>query len=78
MAQSGLFLDNKTLIIIESVSGGFCRFVGYCIMVGLFLSALLVPFKLIMFLVNRPLRHYPLRKNGYPPPHCDAYGDFKS
>jgi len=65
-------------ILIESVSGGFFKFVGYCIMTGLFLSALLIPFKMIMFLVNRPLRHYTLRKNGYPPTHCDADGDFKT
>lgn len=27
--------------------------------------------------VNRVLRHWNIRKYGYPPPHCDADGDFK-
>lgn len=26
---------------------------------------------------NRTLRHFNIRKHGYPPPHCDADGDFK-
>ncbi len=62
-------------IIIESVSGGFCHFLGYWIMITFILG---IPAKLIMFAINRPLRHYTLRKNGYPPIHCDADGDFKS
>lgn len=61
-------------IIIESVSGGFCRFLGYLIMVALILG---FPIKLLMLLVNRPLRHWNIRKHGYPPEHCDADGDFK-
>ena len=28
-------------------------------------------------LVNRVLRHWNIRKHGYPPAHCDADGDFK-
>lgn len=28
-------------------------------------------------LINRVLRHLNIRKHGYPPPHCDADGDFK-
>lgn len=28
-------------------------------------------------LINRILRHWNIRKHGYPPPHCDADGDFK-
>lgn len=61
-------------IIIESVSGGFWKFVGYWFMVIVILS---IPAKVIMFTINRPLRHYTLRKLGYPPVHCDADGDFK-
>jgi hypothetical protein len=61
-------------IIIESVSGGFWKFCGYWIMVTFILG---IPTTLIMFMVNRPLRHYTLRKNGYPPIHCDVDGDFK-
>lgn len=60
---------------MESISGGFFKFCGYWIMLALILS---VPTKLIMFIINRPLRHYTLRKLGYPPAHCDADGDFKS
>jgi len=61
-------------IIKESVSGGFWNFLGYWIMVFVFLQA---PIRLIMFLINRPLRHYNINKHGYPPKHCDADGDFK-
>ena len=28
-------------------------------------------------LPNRVLRHWNIHKHGYPPPHCDADGDFK-
>ena len=28
-------------------------------------------------LVNRIMRHWNIHKHGYPPPHCDADGDFK-
>lgn len=28
-------------------------------------------------LPNQILRHWNIRKHGYPPPHCDADGDFK-
>lgn len=31
----------------------------------------------IRFAINRPLRHMTIRKHGYPPPHCDADGDFR-
>ena len=30
------------------------------------------------YLINRPLRHWNIRKHGWPPAHCDADGDFKS
>jgi D-alanyl-lipoteichoic acid acyltransferase DltB (MBOAT superfamily) len=33
---------------------------------------------LIFLMWNRFWRHWSIRKNGYPPPHCDADGDFKS
>lgn len=29
-------------------------------------------------LPNRILRHWNIRKHGYPPAHCDADGDFRS
>ena len=28
-------------------------------------------------IINRILRHWNIRKHGYPPVHCDADGDFK-
>jgi hypothetical protein len=31
----------------------------------------------ILKLGNRIIRHFNIRKVGYPPPHCDADGDFK-
>ena len=59
-------------IIKESVSGGFWKFIGYLILIFVILS---IPTKLIMFLINRPLRHWTIRKHGYPLEHCDADGD---
>jgi Na+/serine symporter len=61
-------------IIVESVSGGFWKFIGYWIMVALLLG---IPAKVLIFVINRPLRHWTIRKHGYPPSHCDADGDFK-
>ena len=29
------------------------------------------------YLIDRPLRHWTIRKHGYPPAHCDVDGDFK-
>jgi Na+/serine symporter len=62
-------------IIKESVSGGFWKFVGYWIMITVILA---IPAKLIAFAINSPLRHWTIRKHGYPPAHCDADGDFKN
>jgi len=61
-------------IIIESVSGGFWKFCGYWIMVGMMLG---IPAQVLIIAINRPLRHWNIRKHGYPPSHCDADGDFK-
>ena len=61
-------------IIIESVSGGFWKFCGYWIMIAMIFG---IPAKVIVFAINRPLRHYTLRKLGYPPDHCNADGNFK-
>jgi hypothetical protein len=33
--------------------------------------------RVVVNLPNRILRHWNIRKHGYPPPHCDADGDFK-
>jgi len=61
-------------ILIDSVSGGFLQFIGYFTMVGIILG---IPAQVLMFAINRPLRHWTIRKHGYPPQHCDADGDFK-
>lgn len=61
-------------LINDSVSGGFWRFMGFWIMVTVILG---IPAKLIVVLINRPLRHWNIRKHGYPPTHCDADGDFR-
>jgi len=34
--------------------------------------------RVVVNLPNRILRHWNIRKYGYPPAHCDADGDFKS
>lgn len=36
-----------------------------------------VVFDALLKLWNRTLRHWNIQKHGYPPPHCDADGDFK-
>ncbi len=33
--------------------------------------------RVVCNLPNRIMRHFNIRKHGYPPPHCDADGDFK-
>ena len=60
-------------ILIEAASGGFMRYIGYLIMIILIL---VIPAQTIMFIVNRTLRHWTIRKKGYPPNYCDADGDF--
>ena len=61
-------------ILLDAVDGGFWRFIGYWILIAVILG---VPAKVIMFLYNRTLRFFNLMKNGYPPKHVDADGDFK-
>ena len=39
------------------------------------LAALLI--EEVIGIPNRVLRHWNIHKHGYPPPHCDADGDFK-
>jgi hypothetical protein len=48
----------------------FWIFVGFC----LILSGI---GNFIFRIYNRTLRHYNVKKHGYPPAHCDADGDFK-
>lgn len=44
-----------------------------CIACRFLCAILLAPFRAH----RRWLRHLDLQKNGWPPPHCDADGDFK-
>jgi hypothetical protein len=46
-------------------------FIGTIILLELILGS-------FVNLINRILRHWNIRKYGYPPSHCDADGDFKS
>ncbi len=61
-------------ILEDSLASGFWNFVGYWILITTILG---IPAQLIIVLINRPLRHMNIRRHGYPPPHCDADGDFK-
>ena len=36
-----------------------------------------VVISVVVNLPNRILRHWNIRKHGYPPAHCDADGDFR-
>lgn len=67
-------MEEVRKILQDSVSGGFWNFIGYWILIG---TALTVVTTLIVFIINRPLRHWNIRIHGYPPQHCDADGDFK-
>lgn len=61
-------------IIKDSVSRGFWYFCGYWIIITVIIG---IPGKILIHLINRPLRHWNIQKHGWPPPHCDADGDFK-
>jgi len=36
-----------------------------------------IPAHVITYAINSPLKHWTIRKNGYPPMHCDADGKLK-
>lgn len=61
-------------ILIESVSSGFWKFAGYCVMTTLLLG---IPAKVIITLIQLPLRHSTLKSIGYPPEYCNADGELK-
>lgn len=56
--------------IIELIFSGFWHFIGASILIGM-------AFQFLLIIWNRFWRHLNIRKHGYPPPHCDADGDFK-
>lgn len=57
--------------VLEFMFSGFWTFVGCLIILAACID-------LVSFLWNRFWRHWNIRKHGYPPPHCDADGDFKN
>ena len=56
--------------IIELSLQGFWHFVGVILLISIILNCITLSIKIIM-------RHWNIRKHGYPPFHCDADGDFK-
>lgn len=56
--------------LLEFIFSGFWVFLGSLIIIGICAN-------LIANIWNRFWRHWNIRKHGYPPPHCDADGDFK-
>jgi hypothetical protein len=57
------------MIFLEFMFKSIWHFVG----VGLMLGAI---GDFILKMWNRTLRHWNIRKHGYPPSYCDADGDF--
>lgn len=60
--------------IIEIAFSGFWAWLGSFIIFYCLLSGMC---NLIFVVWNRFWRHWNIRKHGYPPPHCDADGDFR-
>jgi len=58
------------LDVLKFIFSDFKVFIGIFMMLFLCLSFL-------AFVLNRSLRHFNIRKLGYPPSHCDADGDFR-
>jgi len=56
--------------LIKFIFSGFWVFLGFLILMNLI-------FDFLFKIWNRFWRHYSIRKQGYPPTHCDADGDFK-
>jgi hypothetical protein len=43
------------------------------VIIQVIVGLITLPFRI----VNRVMRHWNIHKHGYPPPHCDADGDFE-
>ena len=50
-------------------------FFALCFVYGILHSVI---YYVLVILPNRILRHWNIRKHGYPPDHCDADGDFRT
>jgi hypothetical protein len=59
------------LELLKFIFQSFWHFIGCSLLLG-------AAGDLIFKMWNRFWRHLSIRKNGYPPPHCDADGDFKN
>ena len=53
---------------IKFIFSSFWVFVGFGVIFCIILNFLFIVW-------NRFIRHFNIRKHGYPPPHCDADGD---
>lgn len=61
-------------IIKYSTSEGFWHFIGCWILIAITLTAVIgLPFRMLA----STLRHWSIRKHGWPPAHCDSDGKFK-
>jgi len=54
---------------LKFILSDFWIFLGFIIVLGTVLD-------FILKMYNRTMRHWNIRKHGYPPQHCDADGDF--
>lgn len=66
----GNFKEEMIMELLKFVLSDFYVFIGFCILLYLVLKFLFKSW-------NRLMRHFNIRKHGYPPEHCDADGDFK-
>ena len=57
--------------ILEITFSSFWHFIGVLILVSL-------PFQFVWICLQRIVRGININKNGWPPEHCDADGDFAS
>ena len=55
--------------LIEFIFTSFWSFIGTLILLNTILNFLILA-------INRFFRHWNIRKHGYPPPYCDADGDY--
>lgn len=54
---------------LKFILSDFWIFLGFIIVLGTVLD-------FILKMYNRTMRHWNIRKHGYPPQHCDVDGDF--
>lgn len=60
--------------LIKYALADFWTFIGFLIILYL---VLYFPTNLILQIIHKLIRQRTIAKHGYPPPHCDADGDFK-